>query len=603
VSGYTRIRSLGADPTGSAVLARHDASGSLVVIRFLPAAALREPGYRAQVRADVQRLAGLQHNGVARVLEDVETDRGVALVREHVDGVTLRALLGEEGALGPQAALTVLKGTLLGLAAAHARGVLHRGCTPATVLITPTGGVVLAEFGVTGPLAALSLASGTCFYLPPERWSGGEAAPAADLYAAAAMCFECVTGGPPYFSDDLAVLRSRHESTPPPIEMAPEAMRDLLRRGLAKAPADRPADATEFLAELESAAVRGYGAGWEAQGRAELAADARPPFRLDPATLAGKSDRPAWGRSFVGGFQLGRSGRIAAAVAFTLVLGLALAVVVPRGDINGGLNFFFGWPDGPGSSSRLDPAERERIPRGLSSSALGPSLMSSGMVLPLAVGGAGMTLLSLAADPNAAAFAPLPMRRLLGPSNPTPLAAPPGSRTRVSEVSPSSFTRQGNLTRLVVQVSTTGSGPVQLILGYGSGRQRDSGPGHPSMFVTKTLVGSTSYSVTDERSLPAGCGGYSFVLVTTRPEPDSGPQFAELALDPCPVKAMPYSAPPSATSEPPTPSELPTPSEPPTSSGPSTSGESSVGDKPSAFGEHSASNDPPVSGEPPASPR
>lgn len=337
VSGYTPIRSFGACPAGSAVLAWHDASGSPVVIRFLPAASLHEPEYLAQIRVAAKRLAGLQHSAVARLVEYVETDQGVAVVREHIDGVTVRTMLGEEGALGPQAALTVLKGTLLGLAAAHARGVLHRGCTPATVLITRTGGIVLAEFGITGPVAAQSLVSGSYFYLAPERWDAGEATPATDLYSAAATCFECVAGAPPFFSEDLAVLRSRHQSTPPPIEMAPEAIRDLLRRGLAKIPADRPGGAAEFLAELEETAVRGYGVDWEARGRtelAELANGARPPFfRLDPATLAGPGqsaqeepplDGLAWG-----------SGRIAAAVTFTL------AVMVPLGGIDAAISVAF----------------------------------------------------------------------------------------------------------------------------------------------------------------------------------------------------------------------------------------------------------------------
>lgn len=563
VSGYTRIRSLGADHTGSAVLARHDVSGSPVVIRFLPAASLREPGYRALVRADANRLARLHHSAVARVLEYVETDQGVAVVREHVDGVTVRTLLGDEDALGPQAALTVLKGTLLGLAAAHARGVLHRGCTPSAVLITRTGGVVLADFGSTGPLAAQPLGSGTYFYLAPERWDGGEATPSADLYAAAATSFECIAGAPPFFSDDLAVLRSRHESTPPPIEVVPEAMRDLLRRGLAKTPADRPAGAVEFLAKLEQAAVRGYGAGWEACGRTELvelAAGARPPFGLDPATLAGTPGRSAPDRSFLGGFRLGRSGGIAAAVTFALVLGLALAMVVPLGDIVGGARDSFTYgeagiaPGSPGSS-RPGPAGSERSPGEFPSSTLIPSMMSSGAILPLALGGAGMTLFSLAAEPGAAAFAPQSVRRLLGPPAPTPLAAPPDSRMRVSAVSLSSFERRGRLSRLVVQVTTTGTGPVQLILGYGSGGRGDSGPGDPSMVITRTLAGSTSYSVTDYRSLPADCTGYSFVLVTTTPAPSTGPRFAELPLGPCPVDATPHSAPPSGSAPPSTPGD------------------------------------------------
>ena len=583
VSGYTRIRSLGADHTGRAVLARHDASGSPVVIRFLPAASLREPGYRARVRVDANRLAGLHHSAVAHLLEHVETDQGVAVVREHVDGVTVRTLLGDEDALGPQAALTVLKGTLLGLAAAHALGVLQRGCTPSAVLITRTGGVVLAELGSPGPLAEQSLASGTYFYLAPERWDAGEAAPSADLYAAAATCFECIAGAPPFFSDDLAVLRSRHESTPPPIEVVPEPMRDLLRRGLAKTPADRPAGAVEFLAELEQAAVRGYGAGWEACGRTELvelAAGARPPFGLDPATLAGTPGRSAPDRSFLGGFRLGRSGGIAAAVTFALVLGLVLAMVVPLGDIVGGARDRFAYGGagialGSPGSSRPGPAGSERSPGEFPSSTLIPSMMSSGAILPLALGGAGMTLFSLAAEPGAAAFAPQSVRRLLGPPAPTPLAA---------AVSLSSFERRGRLSRLVVQVTTTGTGPVQLILGYGSSGRGDAGPGHPSMVITRTLAGSTSYSVTDYRSLPADCTGSSFVLVTTTPAPSTGPRFAELPLGPCPVDATPHSAPPSGSAPPGgsgDPSNPSTPGDAGDSSTPSTPGDAGDSSTPS----------------------
>ncbi|MDQ3885540.1 MAG: protein kinase [Actinomycetota bacterium] len=553
VSGYTQIRDFGADPAGTEVLARHDASGSLVVIRFLPAASLGEPGMRAQARADAHRLAGLQHSGVARLLEYVETDRGVAIVREHVEGVTLRTLLGEEGALGPQAALTVLKGMLLALAAAHARGVLHRGCTPASVLITRIGGVVLTGFGTTGALAAQSLPSGTYFYLAPERWDTRQATPSADLYAATATCFECIAGAPPFFSDDRAELRSGHENTPPPVGVIPEAVRVLLGRGLAKAPTDRPADAAEYLAELEEAAVRGYGADWETLGRtelAELAAGTGPSFHLDPENLARTPGQSALSRYILGGFRLGRSGRIAAAVTFTLILGLTLAVTVPGGDFLDGAGEVFSFegdsnaPHALGSSHPLGSSKR-------GSGEFVPSLVASGAMLPLAVGGTGMTLFSLAAQPHAGAFAPMAVRRLLDPFAATPLAAPSGSR--VSDVSLSSFERRGSLTRLVVRVTTTGSGPVQLILGYGT--SRGAGPGQPSMIITRTLAGRTSYSVTDYRTLPASCAGSAFVLVTTSPAPDTGSRFAELPLA-CPVPATPHSGPPPASGKP----ELSTPS-------------------------------------------
>jgi hypothetical protein len=225
-------------------------------------------------------------------------------------------------------------------------------------------------------------------------------------------------------------------------------------------------------------------------------------------------------------------------------------------------------------------------------------MVSSGAILPLTLGGAGMTLFSLAAEPGAAAFAPQSVRRLLGPPAPTPLAAPPDSRMRVSTVSLSSFERRGRLSRLVVQVTTTGTGPVQLILGYGIGGRGEAGPGHPSMLITRTLAGSTSYSVTDYRSLPADCTGSSFVLVTTTPAPSTGPRFAELPLGPCPVDATPHSAPPSGSAPPGGSGEPSNPSNPSTPGGsgdpstPSTPGDAGDSSTPSTPGDAGDSSTP-----------
>ncbi len=279
VPGYTRIRELGSGAGGRVVLARHEESGTAVAIRYLGEELRADGEFLAGLRAEARLLGDLGSPDVVRLWEYVESAEepaGAAIVMELVDGVPLRALLSAAGATGPEAALALLKGSLRGLAAAHAAGVVHRDHKPENVLVAADGSAKLGGFGVATAHGGTGQPVGTPPYMAPERWTGEPAAPPADVYAATATFFECLTGSRPYAATSTAELMVQHTMAPVPDEQAPEALRPLIRRGLAKDPLDRPAGAAEFLEEVEEAARAGYGTGWEATGRRQLAALAAP---------------------------------------------------------------------------------------------------------------------------------------------------------------------------------------------------------------------------------------------------------------------------------------------------------------------------------------
>jgi hypothetical protein len=179
-------------------------------------------------------------------------------------------MIAGQGPAGAESALLVLKGSLLGLAAAHALGIVHRDYKPENVLVDAQGTSRLTDFGIAARQGGSAPVGGTPFYMAPEQWDGTPATPAADIYAATAVFFECLTGLTP-FSGGMAQLAAQHAAAAVPVELVDEPLRELIARGMAKDPAARPPSATDLVSELEATATAAYGADWESRGRLQLA--------------------------------------------------------------------------------------------------------------------------------------------------------------------------------------------------------------------------------------------------------------------------------------------------------------------------------------------
>ena len=295
VPGYTELRELGAGATGRVLLARHDDTQTLVAIKHLSAELASDPAFLERFRAEALVLEELRHPNIVGVYEYMERDGEAVLVMELVDGVPLRAMVEKGGAEHPEAALLVLRGSLLGLERAHAAGVVHRDYKPENVLVDREGTSKLLDFGIAVRVGESGWRAGTPHYMAPEQWTTGAVTPRTDVYAATAVFYECLLGQPPYQADDLTRLRAQHENAPIPADSAPAPVRRLLRRGLAKQPEERYESSAAFLADLEDAAQSGYGADWAERGGKLLVASVLGLAALLPLTAGGAATAAAGG--------------------------------------------------------------------------------------------------------------------------------------------------------------------------------------------------------------------------------------------------------------------------------------------------------------------
>jgi serine/threonine-protein kinase len=269
VPGYTGLKVLGSGGFGEVVLAKHDGSGTMVAVKYLRGELLADPEFVVMFREEAAVLAAMADPNVVRLYEYVESPSGAAIVMELIGGVSLREILHYQGKTTAEAALVVLQGSLLGLAAAHRRGVVHRDYKPENVLVDGEGVSKLTDFGIAARAGDRPFPAGTLHYAPPEQMAGAPASPAGDVYSATATFYECLTGSPPFRGGEAELLHL-HRVAAVPLEPVPESLRPLVTAGMAKDPRRRPADAAAFVTGLREIAEGAYGPGWDERGRSHL---------------------------------------------------------------------------------------------------------------------------------------------------------------------------------------------------------------------------------------------------------------------------------------------------------------------------------------------
>ncbi|MFI1367133.1 serine/threonine-protein kinase [Streptomyces griseochromogenes] len=508
VSGYEPVRALGEGAGGRVVLARHTATGVPVAIKYLSRRLRGDREFLARFRAEARLLGELRHPCVVRLYEYVEARAGAAIVMEAVDGVSLRQLLRRHGATGPEAALVLLKGSLLGLGAAHAAGVVHRDYKPENVLVRADGTSALADFGIAVRAGRETEAAGTPAYMAPEQWQGEPAGPAGDVYAAAAVFHECLTGRRPFTGDDVTALRLQHLRAPVPLDDVPAPVRGLLRRGLAKDPADRPG-IEDFLADLERSAAEGYGADWEERGRRRLAELTTLLALLFPFSATATLDAPARALTLLGRVKRNGWKAAAGAAALAVVASGATAVTArPRDTATTVV-------------SSVPSAVKSATPSATSPSTVPTTVPPTTDATP-----SGTPSESPSASPTPSVTTAPPTES----PTPTPestTAPTPGTVT----ITIGSWQRGQTPGTLIadVTVDTTGTGPVTVTANY----YVDS-PADPYGNQAKQLSGSTHYPVTFEADFSNHpCRGTWMVTLTSTPAAADGPQTASLDAPPC----------------------------------------------------------------------
>ncbi|MFF4539668.1 protein kinase domain-containing protein [Streptomyces aureus] len=236
--------------------------GRTVAVKLLRADLAEDPVSKARFTREAQSVAGLNHHAVVAVYDSGEdvVGHGVVpyIVMEIVEGHTIRDLLINAEAPGPEQALIIVSGVLEALAYSHQHGIVHRDIKPANVIITETGAVKVMDFGIARALhgaqstmTQTGMVMGTPQYLSPEQALGKAVDHRSDLYATGCLLYELLALRPPFTGETpLSVVYQHVQDIPlPPSEVdreVPPELDGLVMRALAKDPDDRFQTAEEM---------------------------------------------------------------------------------------------------------------------------------------------------------------------------------------------------------------------------------------------------------------------------------------------------------------------------------------------------------------------
>src|SRR5213592_561455 len=217
---YRLDRRLGSGGMSTVFLGLDSRLERQVAVKLLAEHLAEDEAFVARFRREALAAARLQHPNIVQVFDsglDPASDRHY-IVMEYVEGPSCADLLRDQGTLGVEESVRIVRDACHGLDYAHRAGVVHRDVKPGNLLIaSEMGHVKLADFGIAKAaeqtrITQVGSVLGTAAYLSPEQATGAESTPASDIYSLGVCAYQFLSGRLPHEYGSLTELALKQQS-------------------------------------------------------------------------------------------------------------------------------------------------------------------------------------------------------------------------------------------------------------------------------------------------------------------------------------------------------------------------------------------------------
>lgn len=256
IPGYDIEGEIGEGAMASVYLATQRSLERKVALKVMAAALAADPSFCERFLREGKTLARLSHPHTVTIHDIGNVGELYYMAMEYLPNGTLKERIA--AGLTPEQGVTLIRQIASALGYAHAQGLVHRDVKPANILFRADGTAVLSDFGIAKSLddrtqfTQAGFAVGTPSYMSPEQARGQEIDGRADLYALGVVLYEILVGKLPYNGTDALSTALAHLTEPlPELPVHHGRYQDVLRKLLAKDPAERFPDAAALLRALD----------------------------------------------------------------------------------------------------------------------------------------------------------------------------------------------------------------------------------------------------------------------------------------------------------------------------------------------------------------
>ncbi len=242
-------------------------TGRAVAIKCLRQEYNQDEEFLLRFEREAQAAALISHENLIDLYDVGMQDNTHFIVMEYVDGLTLKSLIREQGALDNYTAISIARQMCLALKLVHGAKIIHRDIKSQNILLDRKGIAKLADFGIaraadsnTHTISGDKGVLGSVHYFSPEQARGERATQSSDLYSLGVVLFEMITGRVPFDGDTAVSIALHHLHTPVPSVRsinpnATKALDEIIHKAMEKDPAARYQDANAFYNDLCMALV------------------------------------------------------------------------------------------------------------------------------------------------------------------------------------------------------------------------------------------------------------------------------------------------------------------------------------------------------------
>src|SRR5690242_7059346 len=270
LGSYKILEKLGEGGQGTVYKAVDSKLGRTLVIKVLPAELTQREANLKRFEREARLASALDHPNICTIFDLNEINGIHFIAMQYIEGKNVRQLVNGRP-LSLESALSITLQVADALAAAHARGIIHRDIKAGNVMVTPTGQVKVLDFGLAKLLdedaartsgihhteiTEVGVPYGTATYAAPEQARGDRVDSRADIFSTGVLLYEMLTGTWPFQGQTAVEVRHAVlNDEPAPLSKmrpgrVPAKLQAVIDKALAKEPRDRYQKITELREEL-----------------------------------------------------------------------------------------------------------------------------------------------------------------------------------------------------------------------------------------------------------------------------------------------------------------------------------------------------------------